>query len=265
MPPRPARAWSSPPGPTRSRNSPCCARCCTVRRRRSSSPAPTGRRAVPVPTGRPTCSMPSRRPGARTGGLGTVVVFGGEIHAATSVRKVDSTGPSAFGSPAAGPIGRVVEGRVWLHAGPSGCRTIGPRTLELRVEILTATLGNDGAQLRAGRGRRRAGARGFRGRAPDPGDDPRTARDRGRPTGPDHLPAGARFDAVCDLRVRGRRTRRPGNPGGERAFLSPVAARMALLCCLGAGQGREAIARILGSPSGRSATRDCPSHSPIER
>ena len=41
--------------------------------------------------------------------LGTVVVFGGEIHAATSVRKVDSTGPAAFGSPSAGPVGRVVE------------------------------------------------------------------------------------------------------------------------------------------------------------
>ena len=35
-----------------------------------------------------------------------------------AVRKVDSTGPSAFGSPVAGPLGRVVEGRVWLHARP---------------------------------------------------------------------------------------------------------------------------------------------------
>ena len=51
-------------------------------------------------------------------GLGVLVVFGGEIHAAMTVRKVDSTGPGAFGSPGAGPIGRVVEGRVWLHARP---------------------------------------------------------------------------------------------------------------------------------------------------
>src|SRR4051794_30171556 len=43
-------------------------------------------------------------------GLGTVVVFGGEIHSAMTARKVDSTGPAAFGSPAAGPLGRVVEG-----------------------------------------------------------------------------------------------------------------------------------------------------------
>ncbi len=47
-----------------------------------------------------------------------MVAFGGEIHAAMTVRKVDSTGPAAFGSPAAGPIGRIVEGRVWLHARP---------------------------------------------------------------------------------------------------------------------------------------------------
>src|ERR1700761_2583891 len=51
-------------------------------------------------------------------GLGVVVVFGGEVHAATTVRKIDSTGPGAFGSPAAGPLGRIVGGRVWLHATP---------------------------------------------------------------------------------------------------------------------------------------------------
>ena len=42
----------------------------------------------------------------------------GEIHAAMTVRKVDSTGPTAFGSPTAGPVGRIVERRVWLHAMP---------------------------------------------------------------------------------------------------------------------------------------------------
>ena len=38
-------------------------------------------------------------------GLGVVVAFGGEIHAAMTVRKIDSTGPTAFGSPTAGPAG----------------------------------------------------------------------------------------------------------------------------------------------------------------
>ncbi|MFZ0088964.1 MAG: asparaginase domain-containing protein, partial [Solirubrobacteraceae bacterium] len=69
-------------------------------------------------------------------GLGVVVVFGGEIHVATSVRKVDSTGPSAFGSPVAGPIGRVVEGRVWLHARPLAPPLLAPRALAYRVPIV---------------------------------------------------------------------------------------------------------------------------------
>lgn len=37
-------------------------------------------------------------------GLGVVVAFGGEVHAATTVRKIDSTSPVAFGSPAAARV-----------------------------------------------------------------------------------------------------------------------------------------------------------------
>ena len=81
-------------------------------------------------------------------GIGTVVVFGGEIHAATSVRKVDSTGPAAFGSPIAGALGRVAEGRVWLHARPLRPRTLDVAALGHRVEIVTAALGDDGALFR---------------------------------------------------------------------------------------------------------------------
>jgi L-asparaginase len=55
--------------------------------------------------------------------LGVVVAFGGEVHAATTVRKIDSTGPVAFGSPTAGPLGRIVEGPVWLHA-TGGARAV---------------------------------------------------------------------------------------------------------------------------------------------
>jgi L-asparaginase len=55
---------------------------------------------------------------AGAAGLGCVVVFGGEIHAARTVRKVDSAGPSAFGSPGTGPVGRVVEGRLAICARP---------------------------------------------------------------------------------------------------------------------------------------------------
>src|SRR6201991_4606254 len=68
-------------------------------------------------------------------GLGAVVVFGGEILAAASARKFESTGPSAFASPVAGPLGRVVEGRVWLHARPLGHPPLEPPTIDRTVAI----------------------------------------------------------------------------------------------------------------------------------
>jgi L-asparaginase len=184
---------------------------------------------------------------ARAAGLGTVVVFGGEIHAATSVRKVDSTGPSAFGSPAAGPIGRVVEGRVWLHSRPVGLPgTLDPKTLEYRVEILTATLGDDGSSL----ARAVAAADGlvivaFGAGHLTPGmmrelnaaGDAKPVLITCRPERPSMLFSTYGFDgAEPDVRA----TAAVGVP-----FLSAVGARMALLCCLGSGLDREAIAGFL--------------------
>jgi L-asparaginase len=81
-------------------------------------------------------------------GLGVVVAFGGEVHAATTVRKVDSTGPAAFGSPTAGPLGRIVGGRVWLHASPRRPDAMHVRSLDYRVSTVSTGLGDDGALLR---------------------------------------------------------------------------------------------------------------------
>ncbi len=81
-------------------------------------------------------------------GLGVVVAFGGEVHAAMTVRKIDSTGPVAFGSPTAGPLGRIVEGRVWLHATPRRPSPLAVRRLDHRVSTVTTGLGDDGAMLR---------------------------------------------------------------------------------------------------------------------
>jgi L-asparaginase len=175
-------------------------------------------------------------------GLGTVVVFGGEIHAAMSARKVDSTGPAAFGSPAAGPLGRIVEGRVWLHARPQARRALAPESLSYRVPIVTAALGDDGELLRV---------------AAQTADGMVVVA-----LGAGHLPppmlsalreAAVRMPALLTCRVE-RAAMLFATYGFEGAepdlrssgavcvpFLSAAAARVALLCCLGAGLDRAGI------------------------
>jgi L-asparaginase len=183
---------------------------------------------------------------ADAAGLGVVVVFGGEIHAGLTVRKVDSTGPAAFGSPTAGPLGRIVEGRVWLHARPIRPTPLAPRELAARVPILTAVLGDDGALVRAA-----------------------AAQSDGLVVsafGAGHLPPGM----LAELRAAAAQipvllTCRPeraqmlfatyGFEGAEPdlrgtgaipvPFLSAPAARMALLCCLGSGLSRDQTAAAL--------------------
>ena len=178
--------------------------------------------------------------------LGAVVVFGGEIHAGMTVRKVDSTGPAAFGSPAAGPLGRIVEGRMWLHARPVRPAPLQIADLERRVELVTSVLGEDGTALR------------------------RAGRDADGVVlvalGAGHLPPDT-LAALHELleRIPVVITCRPdrssmlfatyGFTGSERdlrasgavcaPFLSAVAARIALLACLGAGLHREQIAAAL--------------------
>ncbi len=179
-------------------------------------------------------------------GLGAVVVFGGEILAATSARKVESTGPSAFASPVAGPLGRVVEGRVWLHARPLRHPALDPGTIGHRVPIVTAALGEDGALLRAA-------AQTADGLVVEA-------------FGAGHLTPGmlqALREAVARIPVlitvapeRGSMMHATyGFEGSERdvrssgavcaPFLAARAARIALLCCLGAGLGRDGIAAAL--------------------
>jgi L-asparaginase len=87
---------------------------------------------------------------AETAGLGVLVAFAGELHAARAVRKVSSTSPAAFGSPATGPIGSVAEGRTRIFARPSRPAALPvPAHLDARVPIVSTFLGDDGAGLRA--------------------------------------------------------------------------------------------------------------------
>ena len=53
-------------------------------------------------------------------GLGVVVVFSDEIHAARHVRKGHSTSTATFGSPLTGPLGHVTEDRVRILLRPAG-------------------------------------------------------------------------------------------------------------------------------------------------
>jgi L-asparaginase len=87
--------------------------------------------------------------------LGALVVFGEEIHAARFVRKADTTSVTAFASPSAGPLGRVVEGEPRLLTRPATRFTV-PVTAPLRTVrtgLVTLALGDDGELLRAAAGR----------------------------------------------------------------------------------------------------------------
>jgi L-asparaginase len=185
-------------------------------------------------------------PGAA--GVGVAVVFGGEVHAAMSVRKVDSTGPAAFGSPVAGPLGRIVDGRLWLHARARRPPHITPPALGQRVPIITAALGEDGELLTA---------------LGDTADGLVVVA-----FGAGHLTPGMnqalqvtapRIPVVVTVRPeRGSMLHATyGFEGAERdlrrcgaicaPFLSAAAARIVLLCCLGAGLDRDAIAAALAA------------------
>jgi L-asparaginase len=175
-----------------------------------------------------------------------VVVFAGEIHAAMTVRKVDSTGPTAFGSPLTGPLGRVVEGRAWVHVRPLRPSRLDVREIAHRVEIISPGLGDDGALLRHAS----ASADGVVLVAFGAGH-------LSQPLFAALLSATARLPVLITCRPdrSSMLVETYGFEGSEadlRAsdavcvpFLAPPVARIALLCCLGAGLDREEMRSAL--------------------
>lgn len=174
---------------------------------------------------------------AEAAGLGAVVVFAGEIHAARAVRKVDSVGPRAFGSPLGGPIGHVREGRVSVSARPARRPALAPARLDFRVPVVPAVLGDDGSLVCAALG---AGVDGMVVVALGAGHVPVGFLDAVRA-------AAAQVPVVATVRPeRGAMLAATyGFPGSERDLrasgvipapaLSPAAARVTLLATLGAG------------------------------
>lgn len=82
-------------------------------------------------------------------GLGALVVFGAEIHAARYVRKTNSSSPTAFSS-YPGPIGYVAEDRVVIQVRPDDVPHVAPSPLRrVRTAVATVTIGDDGTVLEA--------------------------------------------------------------------------------------------------------------------
>jgi L-asparaginase len=185
---------------------------------------------------------------AQTAGLGVLVAFAGELHAARAVRKVASTSPAAFGSPLTGPIGAAGEGRVRIFSAPLRPPPFAfPDRLDARVPIVPTYLGDDGDGLRAAL---RDGADAVVFVALGAGHVApavlRALRDVAaavpvaitvRPPRGALLHDTYGFEgAEADLRSGG---------GLPAASLSPQAARMILLAALGAGAANAALAAAL--------------------
>ena len=247
---RAAAAWSSPTAPTRWRRPRCSATSCTAATRRSCSPARSGPPRPPVRTGPPTCSTPSAPRAQRPP----------PASARSSASAASCTPPAPCARPTPCPRAR----------SPRRGRARSGRVAEESVEVW----GDAGAAAAAARrAARRAGGDRPRGarrrrRAARRGDRRGRRRPRRRPARRGHAPpafleacrrAARRVPVVACVRPeRGRILRGTyGFAGGERDVrdaglicapaLSPAAARITLMACLGAGHSRVATAAVFAA------------------
>lgn len=175
--------------------------------------------------------------------LGAVVVFGGEIHHARTVRKTDTMSIVAFSSPQTGPLGRVTEGHATIWSRLPRNPALNPPALDRRVLIVPTVSGDDGSLARAALGTEPdgvvIGTLGAGHLAPAVLEVWRAAAEK--------IPVIAYSRPERGVILNGTY----GYPGSERdlrdtaivpaGFLSPQAARMKLLACLSAGLGLEAV------------------------
>ena len=83
-----------------------------------------------------------------SGGRGSLLVLNDSVHAARWVRKAHSSGPDAFQSAPAGPLGLVAEDVVhYFHSAAKRAEALPRPSAVPRVALLEATLGDDASLL----------------------------------------------------------------------------------------------------------------------
>lgn len=185
-------------------------------------------------------------------GMGVLVCFGGEIHHARGARKTDTTSLVAFSSPQTGPLGRVTEGHPTIWSQIPRNPSLDPPALESRVLVVPTSAGDDGTLARAAL-------------ATEPDGVVIGTLGAGHVSPPilelwaeaaEHIPVivysrperGVILNATYGYRASERDLRETNViPAG---FLSPQAARMKLLACLGSGLNIDEIRWAFGQDDG---------------
>ena len=86
---------------------------------------------------------------AETGGVGALVCFAGELHAAREARKVHTSAVRAFASPGYGPVGHVDAGRVVVRRRPVRAGPLPVPERLAAVDLLRLHAGSDARLVRA--------------------------------------------------------------------------------------------------------------------
>jgi L-asparaginase len=176
-------------------------------------------------------------------GLGALVSFAGELHAARSVRKADSTAVMAFASPGFGPLGRVAEGRVRIDRRVERRAPLAVERFGAEVDVVAAGLATGGRQLDAAV---ESGAQGIVAVVLGAGHvSPAFLRALERAAARVPVVAVARPDRGSILRSSYGFEGAEGDVRASGAVcagaLSAAAARVKLMACLGAGLDRAGI------------------------
>ncbi|MEX0621087.1 MAG: asparaginase [Solirubrobacterales bacterium] len=185
-------------------------------------------------------------------GMGVLVCFGGEIHHARGSRKTDTTSLVAFSSPQTGPLGRVTEGHPTIWSQIPRNPSLDPPALEARVLVVPTSAGDDGALAHAALSTEPdgvvIGTLGAGHVSPAILELWAEAAERMPVIVYSRPERGVILNATYGYRASERDLRETNViPAG---FLSPQAARMKLLACLGSGLNIDEVRWAFGQDDG---------------